>query len=329
MSGDIGFYSGASKLLGKLDRDRYEVITEPGISSVVYLCAKLGVQWQDVRLASSHGRDCNIVGLCRTNAKVFTLLSGEDSVHRLAASLSEYGLNVRMTVGENFGYPDERITSGTPEEISKMTFGDLCTALVENPRPDTSYPFGMADDDFIRGDAPMTKSEVRTLSVAKLKLSDSSIVYDVGAGTGSVSVEMARCAVNGTVYAIEKEDAAADLIEQNKLKFGTDNITVVRGLAPEAMKDLPAPTHAFIGGSSGNLQEIIGCILGKNPDVRIVITCVTVETLGEISAAAERAGMKEEEIVCVNISKAKRAGRYHLMTAQNPVYIAVLAPAER
>lgn len=260
---------------------------------------------------------------------MFVLLSDQASVRDLVRSLMTYGLDVRVTVGEDFGYPEERFTSGTPAEIAEREFGGLCAALIENPSPDTKMPVGIPDGDFIRGDAPMTKSEVRSLSVAKLGLTDASVVYDIGAGTGSVSVETARCAVNGMVYAVEKEDAAADLIEKNKIRFGTDNITVVRGTAPEALEDLPAPTHAFIGGSSGNLGAIIGCITGKNPRTRIVITSVTLETLGEVTSVADRFGLDEEETLCVNISKAKRAGRYHLMTAQNPVYITVLTSGKR
>ena len=205
-----------------------------------------------------------------------------------------------------------------------MEFGDLCVAMIFNDKPDMTNPLGIPDEDFIRGDAPMTKSEVRTLSVAKLKLSSDSIVYDVGAGTGSVSIEMALVAVDGCVYSIEKEDAAADLIEQNKLRFKTPNVNVVRGLAPEALKDLPLPTHAFIGGSSGNLKQIVQCLLSKNPDIRIVINSVTIETMNETLEVIKELNLVEEEFTNITVAKARRLGRYHLMTGQNPVYIAVV-----
>ncbi len=324
LSGDVGFYSGAKGLLDRIDRDEYDVEVECGISSVVYLCSKIGTSWQDVRMVSSHGREANIVGLANTNGKLFTLLSGEESVHSMCRTLFEYGMDVKVTVGQDFGYPTERIVSGTPSEMLDMSFGDLCVALIENGSPDRRYPISIPDEEFVRGDAPMTKSEVRALSVAKLKLTDDSIVYDVGAGTGSVSIEMALAAVNGKVYAIEKEEAAVNLIHINIKKFKTPNLEVVSGLAPEAMADLPAPTHAFIGGSSGNLKEIVRCLLDKNPDVRIVINSVTLETMAETSEVIRDLNLVEEEITCINVSKARRAGRYHLMTAQNPVYIAVV-----
>ena len=325
LSGDIGFYSGAKGLLSKLDRSKYEVETEAGISSAVYLCSKIGETWQDAYLTSAHGRESNIVGLVNTRPKVFTLLSGEDTVHAMCRQLFDYGLNdVTVTVGQDFGYPTERIFSGTPSECLDNSFGDLCVALIVNRNPDTRNPVGIPDEEFTRGDAPMTKSEVRALSVAKLKLSPDSVVYDVGAGTGSVSVEMALTAYEGKVYAIEREDVAADLIEINKRKFKASNIEVIRGLAPDAMEGLSAPTHAFIGGSAGNLKEIVQCLLGKNPDVRIAINSVTVETMSETLQVIKDLGLVEEELVNVTVARSRRLGRYHLMTGQNPVYIAVV-----
>ncbi|MBE6528339.1 MAG: precorrin-6A reductase [Thermoplasmata archaeon] len=324
MSGDIGFYSGAKKLLERIDREKYEVNTEPGISSAVYLCSKIGASWQDVYMTSAHGREANLIGLSRIHGKVFTLLSEEESVHAMAKQFIDYDMDVRITVGQDFGYETEEIFTGSPKEVLEHSFGKLCVALIQNDSPIRSNPISISDEDFTRGDAPMTKSEVRALSVAKLKICDDSVIYDVGAGTGSVSIEMALCAVNGMVYAIEKEDTAADLIEVNKLKFKTPNLQVVRGLAPEAMEDLPTPTHAFIGGSSGNLKDIVACLLKKNPQIRIVINSVTVETLEETTQVVKEFDLVEEEITCVNVSKARKLGKYHLMTAQNPVYIAVV-----
>lgn len=325
LSGDVGFYSGATKLLEAIDRDEYDVVVEPGISSLVYMCAKTGITWQDVTMVSGHGREANFVGLANTHYKLFTLLSGEESVHDMCRQLFDYGMiDIKVTVGMDFGMPTERFVSGTPSEMLDAEFGSLCVAIIENPHADRRCPISIPDELFVRGDAPMTKSEVRALSVAKLKLAPESIVYDIGAGTGSVSIEMATVAYNGKVYAIEKEEAAATLIEINRNKFKAPNIEVVRGTAPDALMDLPAPTHAFIGGSAGNMKEILECLLAKNPDIRIVINSVTVETLGETFQALKDLNLVEEDITCVNISKARKLGRYHLMTALNPVYIAVV-----
>lgn len=324
MSGDVGFYSGAKKLLAAIDRDVFDVDVESGISSLVYLCSKVGTSWDDAYLTSAHGRDANLVGICSTHRKVFTLLSGEGSVRAMCGLLFDYGMDVEVTVGQDFGTPSERVVTGTPSELLDMGFGSLCVALIINEHADDTYPLSIPDEEFIRGDAPMTKSEVRALSVAKLKLRPDSIVYDVGAGTGSVSIEMALAAYNGKVYAVEKEDDAANLIELNKRRFKTPNVEVLQGLAPEALRDLPPPTHAFIGGSSGNLRQIVECLLAKNPDVRIVINSVTIETMAETFQVIKELDLVEEDITNINVSRAKHLGRYHLMTAQNPVYIAVV-----
>ena len=175
----------------------------------------------------------------------------------------------------------------------------------------------------------MTKSEVRTLSVTKLKLKPDSVVYDIGAGTGSVSVEMALVSYDGAVYAIEKEEEAADLIRQNKAKFGTPNLEIIHGTAPEAIKDLPAPTHAFIGGSSGNLSEIVQTLLSKNKDVKIVITAVTLETVSEALSCMTNFDFKCREVIQLSVSKSREIGNYNMMTAQNPVYIFTLSGASR
>ena len=173
----------------------------------------------------------------------------------------------------------------------------------------------------------MTKTELRTVSLGKLKIQEDSVCYDIGAGTGSVSVEMALIARAGSVYAVEKKDEAVALLRDNKKKFALDHMTVVQGLAPEALKELPAPTHAFIGGSSGNLKEIVTLLLSKNPEVRMVINCITLETVGEAldcirTMEKEREGYEwETEVVQLVASRSKNIGRYHMMMGENPIYI--------
>ena len=322
LSGDIGFYSGAKRLYEELEQRDFEVDALCGISSVVYFCGKLRTAWEDVCLLSTHGRNANLVGAVKSHHKTFTLLGKGESVHVLCQELMEYGLaHVTVHIGIQLGYEDEKILSGTPEELLKQSIDGLCVALIENETPFSGIRACVDDEEFSRGKAPMTKSEIRSLSVAKLQLPKDAVVYDVGAGTGSVTIELALAAVDGCVYAIERNQEACDLIEENKRKFGTPNIQVVHGLAPEAMEDLPAPTHAFIGGSAGNLKEIITCLLGKNPLIRLVINTVTLETMAEVSECLKALNLIEEETICVNVSRAKKLGAYHLMMGQNPIYI--------
>ncbi len=324
MSGDTGYYSGTKGLLAILDNNKYNIKVLPGISSVSYFFSKINKSWDDAHLTSAHGRDCNIVGLTKRHKKLFTLLDKENTVHKVCKDLIEYGLeNVTITVGQDFGTSNEKISIGSPKELLNEEFGTLCVAVIENLEASNVNPISISDETFIRGSTPMTKSEVRSLSVAKLKLGDNSIVYDVGAGTGSVSIEMALVAVSGHIYAVEKDEEASSLIDLNCKRFGTPNVTIIKGLAPEALSELPTPTHAFIGGSSGNLKSIIEVLINKNPNVRIVITSVTIETMAEAARCMKELNIMEEETICVNISKARIAGDYHLMTAQNPVYITV------
>lgn len=323
MRGDVGFYSGTKKLLDALDG--YDVTLLPGISSIPAFAAKIQKSWDDAALISLHGRDTNLIHAVKSRCKVFALTGGENTVGTICHKLCDYGFGeLPVTVGERLSYPDETITSGTAAELCERHFDSLSVMYIEHPDAVCRHRHGIPDEEFIRGDVPMTKSEVRTISMAKLGLSASAVVYDIGAGTGSVSVECALAAYDGQVYAIEKESDAAELIRQNKVKFRTDNLQVIEGTAPDALADLPAPTHVFIGGSSGNLREILAVLLKKNPDVRIVLNAVTVETQTEAAECAKYFGFTEYETVSVNIARSRKVGRYHMMTAQNPVSVITL-----
>ena len=159
------------------------------------------------------------------------------------------------------------------------------------------------------------------LSLSKLQLSDRSICWDVGAGTGSVAIEMALQAKRGQVYAIERKSAAIDLLYENKEKFSVENLSVISGCAPEVCLDLPSPSHAFIGGSSGNMREIITLLLEKNPSIRIVATAIALESIAELTACMKAFPWSETEVISMQIAHDKKAGAYHLMTGQNPIYI--------
>ena len=167
----------------------------------------------------------------------------------------------------------------------------------------------------------MTKSEVRAVTLSKLRLTRDAVCWDVGAGTGSVSIEMAELADRGTVYAVEQKTEACALIRENMRHLQVSNLTVVEGAAPDALADLPAPTHVFVGGSGGALIGILKAALLKNPRVRIVLNTVTAETFSEAIGAIKAFELANEEIVELNVSRARKVGSYHLMTAQNPVCI--------
>jgi len=321
MSGDTGFYSGTKKLLPLLADLRPTVL--PGISSVAYLCARTGESWDDALLISAHGRECNYLAKIRHNEKVIALTGGDSPVSALLEALCANGLGgVSVTVGSDLSYETESVTTGTAEELRGRAFPPLAVLLVKNPEAAAAVvTHGREDGDFLRAEVPMTKQEIRAVTLSKLALTRSAVCWDVGAGTGSVSLEMAEQCADGVVYAVEHKAEACGLIEQNKLHLGVANVEVVRGAAPEALSDLPAPDRVFIGGSSGSLGAILDCALAKNPAARIVLNTVTAESFAEAVQCLKERPVTDPDIVLLNAARGRKAGRYHLMTAQNPVYV--------
>lgn len=325
LSGDVGFYSGAKKLLEALDRELPEADRSVycGISSMIYFCSKLETPWEDILPVSLHGRERNLVGLLQQYPRIFAIVGDRTGVSGICRKLTRYGMgNIRVSVGERLSYSDEKITRGTACEFQEYETDPLSVVLLEQEQQEAAVvTHGIRDEEFLRDKVPMTKEEVRSISLSKLRLTKNARIYDVGAGTGSVSVEMALQAVDGKVWAIEKKEEAAELIKKNKVKFRADNLEVIPGLAPEACEELPAPTHAFIGGSSGNLKAILELLLDKNPAVRVVINCITLETVAEALDCIRTLPVEDVDIAQVNVAKGRKAGPYHLMMGQNPVYV--------
>ncbi|MCF0229412.1 MAG: precorrin-6A reductase [Parasporobacterium sp.] len=340
MSGDSGFFSGTKKLTELLSDCNVTIL--PGLSSLSVLCARLGVSYEDIKTVSLHGRNRNIVRDVISNKKVFTLVGGNEGVKRVLDSLCSAGYGaVHVTVGERLSYPEERIISGTADELRGDVYDSLSAVLIENPFGLNVTTHGLPDTAFIRGGGryddlsasdgkeagkiiPMTKQAVRSVSLSMLGLTRDAICWDVGAGTGSVSVEMALQCDEGHVYAIEKRPDAIELIYKNAERFFIDNITVIHGAAPEECEELPAPTHVFIGGSSGNMKEIIMTVLQKNPEAKIAASAVTLESVAELTGCINTLGLFSSEVISLNTAVNKKAGSYNLMTARNPVYIFLL-----
>ena len=321
-SGDLGFFSGSSLLYGRLAG--FDVETIPGISSLSYFCAKVMTSYSDAHIVSVHGRRENAVGAVQTHAKTFLLTGGTLKVQDVCAELVQAGLgDVEVKAGERLSYADERIVFGTAAQLADETFDDLAVMLVENPHPierPTVAP-GLPDTAFARGDAPMTKEEVRQLVISKLLLKPESVLWDVGAGTGSVTVEGAFAAAWGRVYAIECDADALAVLKDNKTRFRLSNVHIVEGRAPQALEGLERPDCVFIGGSRGELASIVQAARAANPQVRIVATAITLETLAQLLACLRDQGVDGAQIVQVSISRAHAAGGYHLMKGENPIYI--------
>ena len=320
-SGDTGFYSGASQLLPMLRAFGISCRVLPGLSSVQLLAAAVGRPWQDWTLVSAHGCACDPVSACMNHKTVFFLTGGAETPATLCAALTAAGLgDAHALVGENLGTPDEKIHFGTAQELAGQTFASLSVLLVEHAvHPERRTP-GLPDEAFIRGEVPMTKQEVRVAALAKLAVRPADTLWDVGAGTGSVSVELALAAPRGRVYAVECRPEGCALIKANREKFRTRNLVLVEGLAPAALSDLPAPDAVFIGGSKGRLAAIVAAALDKNPDARICVSAIALESLSAAVAALTAKG-RTVQVSQIAVSRARAVGGLHLMMAQNPIYL--------
>ena len=325
LSGDTGFYSGAKGLRPLLLEAGMEVETFPGVSSLQYLCAKIGTPWEDIHPASAHGRACAPAELVARHGRVFFLTgeTGDQTPRALCAALEQAGWGkARAWVGSRLSYPNEEIFSGAVEEFSRRDFPPLSVLLVQGePACPPAGTFGIPDSGFVRGQVPMTKEEVRAAALSKLRVAPGGTYWDVGAGTGSVSVAISALARDGRVLAVERDPEACGLILENAARFGAGNLTLVQGEAPAALGDLPAPDGVFVGGSGGSLEDILKTALEKNPRVRVVVAAVTLETLSRGAALLDALPFAGVEVSQITVARARELGRYHLMTGQNPVFL--------
>lgn len=320
-SGDTGFYSGASSMMEKLEALGVRARVLPGLSSIQLLAAALGRPWQGWNLVSAHGRTCDPVAECMQGRPTFFLTGGSEDPATLCAQLAAEGFgDVQGVVGQCLGTPEEKLFRGSVKELAAGRFNSLSVLLVEAAEVLPRRAPGLPDEAFERGDVPMTKQEVRAAVLAKLAVRPEDILWDVGAGTGSVSVELALAAPRGRVYAVECRPEGCALIKANREKFKTRNLVLVEGLAPAALSDLPAPDAVFIGGSKGSLAAIVDAALDKNPDARICVSAIALETLSAAVAALTAKG-RTVQVSQIAVSRAKAVGGLHLMMAQNPIYL--------
>lgn len=298
--------------------------------------------------------------------KTFFLTSGVADVEEIGNLLSsefakEEWKNLKIYLGYQLSYPQEWVRCLTVDELCKLMNRDhndgwqdsLQNSLQEDPqdqlqdqlqdKPEEGLYAGMLineqpkkhrltpgypDDVFIRGQVPMTKEEVRSVSICKLHLTEDAVVYDIGSGTGSVSVEIAALSPRVQVYAMEVNGEAVSLLEENCKQFGLHNVRCIRTKAPDGLEDLPVATHAFIGGSKGNLREILWTLYRKNNHMRIVVNAVSMETICQMQELLKELPVEQEEILQLSVTKTKQLGGYHMLQAANPVYIYAFTFAE-
>lgn len=320
VSGDVGFFSAAGRLREQL-APHGEVRLVCGLSSMQYFCAKLGVSYDDACVRSLHGRAGSILGAVSYHKKTFVLTGGENTAPKVCKTLADAGLGgLTVHLGENLGAADERIETATAGTLAAEACGNLAVLLIEHPdAANASEP--VRDGMLIRAKVPMTKEEVRWVSVSRLAVQPHDTVWDVGAGTGAVTLELARKASDGLVYAVERKLEAVALLHENRRRLGGYNVQIVEGAAPDALEALPAPDCVFVGGSGGAMRRILEIAKQKNPAVRVVVNAIALETLHETQAALSAIGFADVEITQLSAARGRSVGAYTMMTANNPVFI--------
>lgn len=321
VSGDPLMYS-LYKTIRKVNPEA-EIEVIPGIGSMQLFAALLGETTENAQYLSAHGRllsEGKLAMEVACHEKVFLLCDGTKGPSWIAGALLSYGLgDIKMCAAVHLSYDNQSIRCGKPEDFAGESFDSLCVVFIknENWRPFHPKPL-LKDEDFIRGKTPMTKEEVRWTIVGKLGLKPDAVVWDIGAGTGSVSAECARQCPFGSVYAVERSEAAVQLIEKNREKFQLSNLYIHKGGAGEAIQALPVPDAVFIGGSGRELKDILAFIQSIGSGIKVMVSCVTMETLAE-AVACFQDGFEGADMLQMNISRSKTLGRYHILESHNPI----------
>ena len=333
VTGDPTTYSLMPVLTARF-KDSCDIKVIPGIGAVNLLFSRLAEPTNKVRLLSVHGREfdeADIIAAVRYNRVCAIFLDSENNFMRICASLEKYGLgDVHVAVGINLSWRDEEIIIGSARELNKKYESNYIkdeTVHILRTLNDNALSLApgrwLKDSDIIRKDTPMTKEEVRIIAVSKLRLTHDCVMIDAGAGTGSIAAQCALLAPGGVVYAVERNARALQAIAENKMKFGLANLNIVCGEMPEALMELPTPTHLFVGGAGGRLADILDVVSGWGKGIRVVVTAVTLKTASTASERLSGAGFADFELIEVQINKQTNIQdeKSAILKGGNPVYI--------
>ncbi|MDP3297636.1 MAG: precorrin-6y C5,15-methyltransferase (decarboxylating) subunit CbiE [Thermodesulfovibrionia bacterium] len=336
-SGDPLFFGIGRRAVREFGKDIVKIL--PDLSSIQMAFAKIKEPWDDAFLMSLHGGPdptkrrklkyelSDISELLAKHNKIAILTDKENNPQKIAQvlnlSLVTRHSSLIMFVCERLGYPDEKITEGTPEEITKIEFSDPNVVIIQSTEHrtlNTDLKFGLTESEILHSKGLITKDEVRAVTIQKLRLPQKGIFWDIGAGSGSVSIEVARLYPELKVFAIERDEEQVNHIKENMIRRNTSNIEIIKGDAPETLANLPHPDRVFIGGSGGRIKEIIEFVSNKISSGVIVINATTIETLNgavqHLENNAFNVGVSE-----ISVSRAKTVGGKRHMSALNPVFI--------
>jgi precorrin-6Y C5,15-methyltransferase (decarboxylating) len=334
-SGDPLFFGVGALVIKKVGAEHVEVIPHP--SAMQWAFARAGLKWDDATFLSVHGRSAEgFLTRLRRAAKVAVYTDETNSPAALARQLVAHGeTGWQAWVCENLGGPDERVRSFTVAALAEaVEIGPLNVVLLVRSDPawkaPPAIPF-LHEDAFAKRmpkKGLITKREVRLLSLASLAIRPDSVVWDIGAGSGSVAIEAAMLAPAGRVYAIEVDPEGVAICCENLRAHAVDNVRVIAGRAPEALADLEAPDAVFVGGSKGSMEEIIDVALDRlRPGGRLVVNTITLENSGEAYQAFRKRELVPE-VTLLQISRAEPLARYLRYEAQNPIQIFAVTKPE-
>ena len=339
-SGDPMFSGIGRRAVDEFGKDAVEII--PDLSSIQIAFSRIREPWDDAFLISLHGGPDpakrrrlpydiqDIPFLVERHNKIAILTDRENNPAEIAKVLSlspmAHSLSPMLHVCERLGYEDEKITEGSPEEIAGKLFSDPNVVIIlssqsiaPGAKPST-VTFGLMEDEISHSRGLITKDEIRSVTIHKLRLPQSGVFWDIGSGSGSISIEAARLFPGLKVFAIEKSNEQILNIKKNKIRFEASNIEIIEGVAPDVLKDLPCPDRVFIGGSSGQLEEIILLLTKKMFSGIAIINATKIETLAEANAEMQKAGFRVD-ISQVSVSRSKAVDNGIYLSALNPVFI--------
>lgn len=333
VSGDPLFFGLGRLLAAELPPQK--LTFHPHLSSVQLAFNSIKVPWQDARLISAHGRSMDelLQALQQGAEKIAVLTDKTNSPSAIARLLLSLDLpsKYEFWVCENLGGAAEQVQSYPVAEIVDRTFAPLNVVVLlrHSNKPEqlelANLPqLSLPDNLFLSfSDRPglMTKREVRLLVLGELALKPEQIVWDIGAGTGSVSIEIARLFPTSKVYAIEKTAAGSSLISQNCRRFGVENVIPIHGTAPEILSALPNPDRIFIGGSGGNLTQILEVCSRLAPNGVLVLALATLEHLNTALFWLKENGNWNCQLLQVQLSRSVPIGQLTRFAPLNPVTI--------
>ncbi len=323
-SGEPNFYGIAGYLTAKLGKSVIDII--PNVSAMQLAFARIKESWEDAVFVSVHSRPiAEIVGVVGLNAKIGIFTDNKHTPAAIARVLLEHGVDGYWAyVCQDLGSKEEKVVKTDLRGLVKMKFSPLNVLILlrEKSKPRPQRIMGIPEENFHRRrEGLITKQEVRSISLAKLALTENSIVWDIGAGSGAVSIEASFLVRKGHIYAIEKNEKDVAIIRKNIRKFNASNVEVVKTFAPDGLNSLPDPTAVFIGGSGGRVKEILDLVNRRlKPGGRIVMNIVALENLSAAVDALKARGFVPD-ITLVNIARSTGVMELTRFETLNPVFV--------